>query len=277
MIGCKVFNRIHELAQPGFDPMSAREPPKGRLAAAVLRYATALYSPRPFDFTGGARSVDSLGVFVRHHMTRESVSLEPGVRASAALRQLRAARIRHAPVIEGGALVGIVTDRDLLRALPATVGQADRTDAWDPLVAKVMTRKVITIGPNEHVEDAARVFLEHRIHGLPVVDDSGLLGMLTDTDLFRVFARLLSQPAEHRLTLLVRPECKSAPKTDLVRSAVACGLEVASLATEDLADGGAVSAIALNGSGQAIERYLERLAAAGVTPLDMRRGARKSA
>ncbi|WP_145063551.1 CBS domain-containing protein [Engelhardtia mirabilis] len=257
--------------------MSAREPPKGRLAAAVLRYATALYSPRPFDFTGGARSVDSLGVFVRHHMTRESVSLEPGVRASAALRQLRAARIRHAPVIEGGALVGIVTDRDLLRALPATVGQADRTDAWDPLVAKVMTRKVITIGPNEHVEDAARVFLEHRIHGLPVVDDSGLLGMLTDTDLFRVFARLLSQPAEHRLTLLVRPECKSAPKTDLVRSAVACGLEVASLATEDLADGGAVSAIALNGSGQAIERYLERLAAAGVTPLDMRRGARKSA
>jgi len=214
---------------------------------------------------------------VRHHMTREPGTLKPEMRASVALRQLQVERVRHAPVVDEGTLVGVVTDRDLLRALPATVAQVDGTDAWDPLVERIMTREVVTIGPNEHVEDAARILLDRRIHGLPVVDDGVLVGMLTDTDLFGVFARLLSQPADHRLTLLARAAGKSAPEPDLVRNAVACGLELVSLVTEDLSEGGAVHALALNGPGEAIGRYLERLAAAGVTPLDVRRETRKSA
>jgi len=102
-------------------------------------------------------------------------------------------RIRHLLVTDAGQLVGIVTDRDIRLNLPS---QATSLSMWEVnyllarlTVGTVMTRSVIIIGPDQDAADAARLMLEHKIGALPVLDGEHLLGILTETDVLRAFAR----------------------------------------------------------------------------------------
>ena len=101
-------------------------------------------------------------------------------------------RIRHLPVTgPGRGLVGIVTDRDIRLSLPSPATSLSMGEI-NHLLAKltvgaVMTRSVITIGPDRPVREAAQLILEHRIGALPVVDDGHLIGILTETDIVRAF------------------------------------------------------------------------------------------
>ena len=101
-------------------------------------------------------------------------------------------RIRHLPVTSpGGGLVGIITDRDIRLNLPSpatslSVGEINHL-LTKLTVGQVMTRSVITIGPDRPVREGAQLILEHRIGALPVVDDGHLIGILTETDIVRAF------------------------------------------------------------------------------------------
>ncbi|HET8530092.1 MAG TPA: CBS domain-containing protein [Methylomirabilota bacterium] len=101
-------------------------------------------------------------------------------------------RIRHLPVTSpGGRLVGIITDRDIRLNLPSpatslSVGEINHL-LTKLTVGQVMTRSVITIGPDRPVREGAQLILEHRIGALPVVDDGHLIGILTETDIVRAF------------------------------------------------------------------------------------------
>jgi len=85
-------------------------------------------------------------------------------------------RVRHLPVLEDGRLVGILSDRDLRRA----VGRGCREDH---AVDELMTRRPITIAPGTLVSQAARLFMSHHCSALPVVADGELVGILTIEDL----------------------------------------------------------------------------------------------
>jgi len=102
-------------------------------------------------------------------------------------------RIRHLLVTDAGRLVGIITDRDIRLNLPS---QATSLSMWEVnyllaklTVSKVMTKSVIIVGPDQEAADAARLLLEHKIGALPVLDGEHLLGILTETDVLRAFAR----------------------------------------------------------------------------------------
>ncbi|MEW6352319.1 MAG: CBS and ACT domain-containing protein [Thermodesulfobacteriota bacterium] len=99
-------------------------------------------------------------------------------------------RISMLPVLKDGKLVGIVTDRDLKRAAPADTVMLDVQHILYHLsrvtIESVMTRDPITIPVDFTVEEAAEVFLRHRISGCPVVDEnSNMVGIITKSDLFR--------------------------------------------------------------------------------------------
>lgn len=134
-------------------------------------------------------------MLVRHHMTRDPVSVAPHATLADALRLTRQHRIRHVLVVEGTELVGVVSDRDIRLAMPSPLTVADEERAAfleGTPVSAIMTREVISAGPLDTVEDAAKLFRRHQVGSLPVVDAAGqLLGILTDTDILHVFAELL--------------------------------------------------------------------------------------
>jgi len=100
------------------------------------------------------------------------------------------------PVLDShGKLVGIVSAQDLLYASPSP---ASSLSVWEMnyLLAKlqveqVMTRKVITVTEDTPLEEAARIMADNKIGGLPVVHDAKLVGIITETDLFKTFVELL--------------------------------------------------------------------------------------
>ena len=104
-------------------------------------------------------------------------------------------RIRHLLVTDtGGALLGIVTDRDIRLNLPS---QATSLSVWEInhlltelTVGQVMTQSVITVGPDRPARDGARLMLDHKIGALPVLDDGHLIGIVTETDIVRAFLRM---------------------------------------------------------------------------------------
>jgi CBS domain-containing protein len=102
------------------------------------------------------------------------------------------ARFRHLPVVEGGKVVGVVSQRDLFRsALAAALGfgsQGQTALLKSLRVKEVMSEPAVTIGPNARVAEAARIMIEHKIGCLPVVMDGVLAGIVTETDLLRQLA-----------------------------------------------------------------------------------------
>ncbi|TDC51990.1 CBS domain-containing protein [Jiangella ureilytica] len=87
-------------------------------------------------------------------------------------------------IVDGEAIVGIVTERDVMRA----VGRGADPDR-EP-ISTVMTRDVITAEPDTHVRDAARLMAQHWIRHLPIVDGGRLVGILSQRDVIGVFAAL---------------------------------------------------------------------------------------
>lgn len=107
-------------------------------------------------------------------------------------------KVRHLPVIEKGKVIGIVSDRDMYKAL----GPKSNSNAIEPnqtntelhvipkKVMNIMRRGVITITPETMASEAAGIMAEHKIGALPVVKDEKLVGILSATDILRVFSKL---------------------------------------------------------------------------------------
>jgi len=149
-------------------------------------------------------------MLVRERMTPNPITVDEDVSMHDALRLMRERRIRRLPVLDrGGRLVGIVSEKDLLYASPSPATSLSVFEI-NYLVAQIkvgqlMTRKVITVGEDTPLEEAARIMVDNKIGGLPVLNSVGkLVGIITETDLFKIFLELLGA-REHglRLTLLV--------------------------------------------------------------------------
>jgi acetoin utilization protein AcuB len=130
-------------------------------------------------------------LLVRDSMTREVVVLSPSSTAAEALGLCRERRIRHLPVLEGGRLVGIVSDRDLRSATP-TLGDPERASALEKIrLSDVMSRDVITALPGDPIEVAANRMRERRIGCLPVVESGELVGIITSSDVMEALVYLV--------------------------------------------------------------------------------------
>jgi acetoin utilization protein AcuB len=146
-------------------------------------------------------------LLVRDWMTGNLVTLSPEASVAEALTLCRKRRIRHIPILEEGRLVGIVSDRDLRDASPA-LGDSERARTLQEIrVADVMSREVITVDPQDSIENAAQQMYELKIESLPVVAEGPavaggesavaeeeLLGIVTSSDVMRALVTLAGLP-----------------------------------------------------------------------------------
>lgn len=149
-------------------------------------------------------------MLVAERMTRTPIiTITPDMSVPDALRLMRDKKIRRLPVLDAqGKLVGIVSDKDLLLVAPSpatTLAIWEITDLLSKLkVEKVMTRDVITVTEDTPLEEAARIMADRKIGGLPVMQAGRLVGIITETDLFKAFLQMLGgRRSGVRLTVAV--------------------------------------------------------------------------
>jgi acetoin utilization protein AcuB len=134
-------------------------------------------------------------MLVKGWMTSDVMTIDEDTSMMKASQIMKENNIRRLPVMHKGKLVGMVTDRDIKEASPSKATTLDVHELYYLLselkVKDIMSKNVFTIGPEETVEKAAVKMLEHRISGLPVVNEKGkVVGVITQGDIFKVLVSL---------------------------------------------------------------------------------------
>lgn len=134
-------------------------------------------------------------MFVGERMSHPVIAVSPDTPINDVLAMFRNERIRRAPVMENGKLVGIVSERDLLNATPSSV---TTLSVWEMhyLISKVtvrdvMAKNVVTVDQDTPIEEAARIMADKKIGGVPVTSAGNVVGIITETDLFKIFLELM--------------------------------------------------------------------------------------
>ena len=129
---------------------------------------------------------------VRDAMHKSVVTISASERLSTVEDIMTLGHVRHMPVVQAGKLVGVVSERDLLRAsLSHLTGHRDeerRAFLHVVEIGTVMSTPPIVVGPEATIAEAARVMAERKIGCLPVVDGHVLVGMVTETDVLQLVA-----------------------------------------------------------------------------------------
>jgi acetoin utilization protein AcuB len=209
-------------------------------------------------------------MLVRDWMTADPETVTAATPVMEAMQRLREGGFRRLPVLRDGRLVGIVTDRDLKEATPSkatTLSVYELNYLLSKLTIKdVMTAPVMTIGPDDPIEEAALVMETHRVSGLPVVDGGKVVGILTITDLLRAFVRNHGmREGGTRVTIDLPDE----PGV-LARAAEAAPpSNVVAVVTDGVIEGHR-RRLVLRVTGEGAAGFPERLAAKGIDVVDVR-------
>ena len=147
-------------------------------------------------------------MFVGERMSQPVITIEPETPVHDALAMFKKEHIRRAPVVKNGKLLGIVSESDLLNASPSPVTSLS---VWEMnyllskvTVKQIMTKKVKTVDANTPIEEAARIMADTKIGGMPVMRSGNLVGIITETDLFKIFLELMGARTKAlRVTALI--------------------------------------------------------------------------
>ena len=135
------------------------------------------------------------------YMTRQPITVPADATMKEAVMLMRQHQIRHLPVVNGGSLIGILSDRDVRRASPSLLTGIDRENydqvLNETLVTRIMTREPFTVESKTSLLEAVRVLVDKRIGSIPVVDGTELVGIFTERDALRVLLELIpsSEPS----------------------------------------------------------------------------------
>lgn len=136
------------------------------------------------------------GIRVVDVMTKSPLSVTPQETVGQADELMTENKIRQLPVVNDGALVGIVTDRDIRSFLSGSLLSTpeEREKALHVKVRDVMTTEPLTVAPDDELQEAVELLIEEKIGGIPVVDEAeGLVGIVTYVDVLRCFLNRLQE------------------------------------------------------------------------------------
>ncbi len=151
-------------------------------------------------------------MLVKDRMTKNPITVMEDIAVAEALSFMRQKNIRRLPVMnKRGRLVGIVAEKDLLYASPSPATSLSVYEIGYLLsklkVEEIMTTDIITVSPNAPLEEAARIMVDNKVGGLPVMDGDKLVGIITETDVFKTILEMMgARDSGVRMTVSVVDE-----------------------------------------------------------------------
>jgi CBS domain-containing protein len=135
---------------------------------------------------------------VRDYMMSALTTISKDSSLLDAAMTMRRSSIRHLPIVDGDRLVGIITERDVLRCSPSLLSEITQ-DEYNAIfentpIARVMTRDPTSVQPDAPIRDAVALMMDRKMGCLPVVENGRLVGILTRSDLLTVLMNLLPSP-----------------------------------------------------------------------------------
>ena len=209
-------------------------------------------------------------MFVKEWMTADPQTVTAKTPVMEAMQILREGGFRRLPVVENGKLAGIVTDRDLKEATPSkatTLSVYELNYLLSKLTVKdVMKKPVRSVEPDDPIETAALIMEEHKVSGLPVVENGAVVGILTITDMLGTFVEVLGlREGGTRVTVVLPDEpgilarvAEAGPPSNIV-AVVTAGVKA-----------GQRRELVLRVTGEDSSGFPERLRAKGVEVADVR-------
>jgi CBS-domain-containing membrane protein len=170
-------------------------------------------------------------MIVEDVMQTSVTTITPTTPVTEAVRLVRRRGIRHLPVVQDDALVGIVSDRDLKRGTAASPETPQIRSLREALtVDEIMTRAVITVGRTFPIEEAARLMVTEKVGALPVTEVGRLIGIVTETDVLELFVKGMGA-GEPSSRLDVQLSDEGQALADLVHAVEEARAEICSIMT----------------------------------------------
>lgn len=168
-------------------------------------------------------------MLVREKMSPNPITITRQTTIANALQLMRDHKIRRLPVLEGDRLIGIVTDRDLSEASPSPATSLSVHEI-NYLLAKTKisdllpkNRQVITIAPDAFLEEAALLMREHKIGGIPVMENNKLIGIITETNIFDAFIEIMGLKQEGARITIKLGQDRPGVLAEITGAVTACG------------------------------------------------------
>ncbi len=121
---------------------------------------------------------------IKRRMVQKLITINPGAHALDALNQLHQHSIGQLPVVDGDEFIGMVSEADLRQVLLLPGGDEITID-------EIMNKEPATIGPEENLEEAAKLIYHYKLDALPVLDDDKLVGIITVSDILAAFIEIM--------------------------------------------------------------------------------------
>jgi len=217
-------------------------------------------------------------MLIRHFMTYPVFRVKGSETVAEVWRQFEENGIRRAPVMTGNKVMGMITQHDLLRAMPKAglIGYIDEDEeeeaeglsTWP--VRSLVKRKLLWIGPNDHIDSAAAIMLKQRVDSLPVLDEGELVGMLTSSDLFELFSSAGTGGDSRRLSIKWPT---SDPEPDALRALFAEGTRLHGLVRHATPGGRTISVLHI--SPERFDEVKGRLVSMGFVVVEIEKRTRR--
>ncbi len=160
-------------------------------------------------------------MFARDYMTKAFVTVHPDDLLVDVRKSMQEKGLRHIPVVDGDRLVGIVSLNSIRDAAPSKATDLSIHEVHYLLskmrIRDVMKKEVISCGPEDHVEDVARIMQDRRIGAVPVVEAGRVVGLLTNDDMFRILMKILGMDTPGKRITLEMERGRGELIVDIVR------------------------------------------------------------
>ena len=211
-------------------------------------------------------------MLVKDCMTSNPVTIGPDMPVAEALSFMRQQNVRRLPIInKKRKLIGIISEKDLLYASPSPATSLSVYEVGYLLsklkVEEIMAKDVTTVAPGAPLEEAARIMADGGVGGLPVMDGDRLVGIITETDVFKTILEMMgARQAGVRLTLHLVDEPGALSR--ITGSIAALGGDIIALGTFHQLDGGGAMMVKVRG----VERdaLVSAMEAIGIEVADVR-------